>query len=141
MRLFIQAKTTFKCRRYVQNDIFAMKLKHFVSKIKDMTDFLLVKSDGSKVIQRAMTKMNLENVKYKEWMNWVHLIPYCKVRGIKTKNSINNIPTSSMKILTFLFLLRRCFNLIMIEGSFLFDKLSFGSELSLLLKLCSSTKY
>lgn len=49
----------FKCIKYVQNDILAMKLNNFVSIVNFTSDVLEPNKDGSNVRYNANTKKNL----------------------------------------------------------------------------------
>ena len=59
-------KITFKCSKYVQNDILAIKLNKFVSNKFWINEFLKPKIDGNIVKKRDKTKINLAKAWYDE---------------------------------------------------------------------------
>lgn len=69
-----------------------MKLKKFVSIMNITIEFLQPNSEGRIVNVSANTKKNFANDKYNEWRDWGQVMSTCNVRGIKTKNSMINIP-------------------------------------------------
>ncbi len=73
--LFIYVKMIFRWIRYVQNDIFAITLNKFVSRINLMNEFLAPNNDGNTVKDVPITKINFDSDKYKECYIWVHYYP------------------------------------------------------------------
>ena len=91
--------------KYVQNDILAMKLNSLVSMVKNIIDCKDPSKDGKIINVRPITKKSFANDSYKECAACGHVVPVCKVRGMRMMKNISAIPDHYVTILNNLLLL------------------------------------
>jgi len=76
----------------VQKDILAIKLNNLVSIVKNIIECKQPSNDGKMVNVRPITKNSFANDSYKECAYCGHVMPVCRVRGMRMMKNISAIP-------------------------------------------------